>query len=137
MGKKTHGMWKHPLYKTWCNMRQRCYNQKDRRYKDYGGRGITICDHWLWFPNFIEDVGERPEGCSVDRIDNNGNYTPENVRWATPTIQSRNRRDNNKTPYVYQTKHGTYQVKKGSGEKLKNYGNFKTFEEAKAMADTL
>ena len=87
----------HSLYKTWTNMRSRCINIKASNYSNYGGRGIIVCDRWLerngqGFRNFVLDVGDKPTGKTLDRIDNNGNYEPWNVRWATPTLQNINRR---------------------------------------------
>lgn len=79
-------------YKTWAEMRQRTTNSKYPEWHYYGGRGITCCARWALFVNFLEDMGERPEGKSLDRIDNDGNYEPHNCRWATPKEQVQNRR---------------------------------------------
>lgn len=78
-------------YRTWENMIRRCYSVKCRNYSGYGGRGITVCDRWRdSFANFLADMGERPEGLTLDRRDNNGNYTPDNCRWATLAQQRKN-----------------------------------------------
>ena len=80
-------------YTTWCSMRQRCQNKKKKNYSLYGGRGITVCDRWDSFENFIADMGERPIGKTIDRFPNmNGNYEPGNCRWATPSEQRVNQR---------------------------------------------
>jgi hypothetical protein len=80
-----------PLYCVWRSMIDRCYNKKFRQYKDYGGRGITVCNRWRYsFKNFLLDMGPRPKGLLLDRIDNNGNYKPKNCRWTTRQQQQRN-----------------------------------------------
>lgn len=75
-------------------MRNRCERTNDRQYKDYGGRGIKVCERWGKFANFLEDMGLRPEGTTLDRIDNDGNYEVNNCRWIDRKSQNRNRRDN-------------------------------------------
>lgn len=81
-----------PTYGSWRGMRNRCSNPKAAHWADYGGRGITICERWNSFELFLEDMGERSEGMSLDRINNNGNYEPLNCRWATQSEQVRNQR---------------------------------------------
>ena len=85
-----HGM--SSEYHIWSSMRQRCENPKDKTFKDYGGRGIKVCKRWHDFKNFYEDMGKKPKGKSLDRHNNDGNYCPENCRWATPHEQRVNSR---------------------------------------------
>ena len=94
IGTKTHGLKKHPLYNTWIHMRGRCYNIKDKDYRNYGGRGIQICNRWLDINNFIEDMyPSYKKGLSLDRVDVNGNYEIDNCRWTTQYVQTQNSRD--------------------------------------------
>ena len=95
-----HGSTRHGVgavtreYRTWLTMNQRCRNPNATGFSHYGGRGITICERWADFRNFLADMGPRPEGTSLDRIDNDGNYEPGNCRWATRHEQNLNKRHN-------------------------------------------
>lgn len=82
-------------YRAWYSMRERCYNIRNQSFKDYGGRGITVCDRWLnSFVNFYDDMGDRPgREYSIERVNNNGNYEPNNCKWATKKEQARNSRN--------------------------------------------
>ena len=87
---KTHGMSRTLTYRIWATMIQRCENPNDRKYKYYGGRGISVCEHWHKFENFCADMGVKPEGMTLDRMNNNGNYRPRNCRWTTYKEQNNN-----------------------------------------------
>ncbi|HHT3526417.1 TPA: hypothetical protein ACTYW0_000512 [Enterobacter asburiae] len=89
--RKTHGMSSTPTYQTWEAMKQRCLNPKSSYFRRYGGRGIGICDRWMLFDNFLADMGEKPEGMSIDRINNDAGYEPGNCRWATNSEQGYNK----------------------------------------------
>lgn len=88
-----HGHTGGRTHQSWASMRQRCLNPENPSYPRYGGAGITVCDRWESFENFLADMGERPAGATLDRFpDGTGNYEPSNCRWATTTEQNRNRR---------------------------------------------
>lgn len=93
-----------PLYVTWARMLGRCRNPNNTKYPQYGGRGISVCERWHTFVSFAEDMGPKPDGMSLDRIDVNGNYEPGNCRWATDQEQQRNKNNNRLLTLDGQTK---------------------------------
>lgn len=83
-----------PTYRSWISMKQRCSNEKHHAYPRYGGKGVTFCNRWDKFQNFLDDMGIRPDGTSLDRINPFGNYEPNNCRWADPKTQANNLKKN-------------------------------------------
>ncbi len=134
-------MTKTPTYNTWINLRQRCLNPNNPNYSRYGGRGITICDRWMTFANFLEDMGERPEGLTLERRDTNSNYEPTNCYWATRKTQSQNRNwyispgNTCATPYITLYRKSTYKVQLKITKTLLHQKDFSTLEKAEAHRD--
>lgn len=97
---RTHGKTHTPEHAVWGAMVQRCRNPNNANYANYGKRGIVVCERWSDFANFLSDMGERPfPGATLDRIDNDGGYSPGNCRWTTMKVQGRNNRRNKTVPY--------------------------------------
>lgn len=131
--KRREGQTTHPLYDTYGGMKKRCLQENDKDFERYGGRGIKICDKWLGvdgFFNFAEDMGERPEGYTLDRKDVNGNYSPENCRWADVYTQSGNKRSSNNTGISYVKKYNKFRVRISVNGATYELGSYKTIEES-------
>lgn len=131
IGNYRHGMTGTPEYRTWKGMHNRCRNPNSQYWHLYGGRGIKVCDRWKHFINFYNDMGNKPEGMSIDRIDPNGDYEPNNCRWADNKTQSRNSRvrKDNKTGYKgisFDKTHEKYVATIGN----KRIGYFKNIDDA-------
>ena len=140
---RTHGLHNHRMYVTWINMLDRCYNPKFTRYKDYGGRGIKVCGEWLDIKNFVDWVDNKSnweEGLTLDRIDNDKGYSPDNCTFSTKTIQSINQRQksNNTSGYVgvsWDAKVSKWRARVNMFKKEKHIGYYLTLEEAAQARD--
>lgn len=138
--KKTHGMRNTDVYKTWCSMRERCFNPKNRAYKTHGAKGITVCDRWNpkaggSFENFYADMGDRPEGTSIDRIDVHGHYEPGNCRWADIYVQAYNKgiskaNVTGKTGVSYYASQGIYAAEIKKNGVKEHLGYFRNLQDA-------
>lgn len=132
---ENHGLTESPEYRSWDHAVQRTTNPQNDSYSQYGARGITICKEWLEsFTQFYEDMGPRPAGTSLDRINNDGNYEPSNCRWATRLQQITNQRirSNNTTGHkgIVALKSGKWTAQIGHKNKVYNLGTFKTIDDA-------
>jgi hypothetical protein len=120
---KTHPTYSHghsirgcmtSTYRTWKSMKERCTSETSKAYPQYGGKGITLCDEWYSFDNFLADMGERPDGTTIDRVDNSKGYIKSNCRWATKSQQSINRSNWSSSsgyPGVKKTPTGKFQAR--------------------------
>jgi hypothetical protein len=140
---------KHPLYRAWKGMRERCNYKKHKDYESYGGRGIKVCERWNTFLNFLEDMGDRPEKYTLDRINNDGDYEPSNCRWVDAITQANNKRKrktgftkglykNNSTGTrgIYSLPNGRYRAGICINGKTTFLGCFTTMDEAISARDT-
>lgn len=135
-----HGMANTRTYHIWENIKDRCLNPKNKGFKNYGARGITIDDSWHDFENFYKDMGEAPDGLMIDRINNNEGYSKENCQWATRSQQNINKRYVNKTTGIrnisYLSRDDIYEV--GFSRNKKRYRKtFKNLEDAKIWKEKM
>lgn len=136
-----HGLSHHPIYKLWKTIKGRCYDAKNISYKYYGLRGIKICNEWINSPEaFVKWASENgyQKGLQIDRINNEGDYAPDNCRFVVNGENQKNKRAYSKTgiKYVYCYKN-KYQVNKWTNGKTKHFGTFSNLEEAKKVAQNL
>lgn len=120
-------------YRIWEGIRERCFQVGSTPYKHYGARGISVCDRWSGphgFANFIKDMGPRPKNYSIDRIDVNGDYCPENCRWSSPRTQACNKRNNRKIPGVTPQRNSSTWVARYRSNGKNLCKCFKTYDEA-------
>lgn len=131
---RTHGKTDTPAYKSWEAMKRRCLNKNQLSYSRYGGRGITICDRWMSFENFLADMGERPTGMSIERKDNDKGYNANNCIWGTVEQQARNKglRKNNQTGVIgiYQRETGKFVASIRYAGRQLYLGQFNSLDEA-------
>lgn len=133
---KTHGMSKTKTYKCWVGLKYRCDSPNATGYEKYGGRGIGYCDRWKDFENFYEDMGPRPsDKHSIDRIDNDGDYCPENCKWATLNQQSINKRSTKKHIGVIETASGNFRTSFSHDNVVKFLGTYATAVDAATVYD--
>ena len=133
LGHDKNGQKNHPLYTTWKGMVQRCYYPKHSQFHYYGGKGVRVCFRWLnSFANFAEDMGMRPMGTTIDRIDSRGWYCPDNCKWSTAKEQNANKgiRKNNKYLQGTYPRDGKWRAKIGLDYKQIILGTFNTEIEA-------
>ena len=125
-----------PEYRTWKHMRNRCRNPRDAQFYLYGGRGIDVCERWDSFENFLADMGLKPtQSHSIDRINNDEGYSPNNCRWADKSTQARNRRPrgNCGVSGIYQYPNGKFKVRIGAGYRSIYVGTCPDLASAKQM----
>jgi len=131
------GMTRSPTWNSWMGMKARCDRKNATGYKHYGGRGISYCKRWKLFKNFVEDMGIKPEGKTLERINNSKNYSPSNCSWATMSEQNRNKRGYSNTGEKYITWLGVYYEVKYFKKNMKTATTFKNIRDAIKFRDSV